>query len=88
MIDRIVRHADAITLRAPTGSNTPVSPHCPPLESREHGTRDAQHVAYISTMADSSDRRNDDVNDVASPKTSVEVFQPESCVVWCSAWSR
>jgi len=30
----------------------------------------------LGSRADSSDRRNDDVNHVASPKTSVEIFQP------------
>ena len=31
----------------------------------------------LGSRADSSDRRNDDLNHVASPKTSVEVFQPK-----------
>jgi hypothetical protein len=48
MIDRIVHHADVLTLKAPaTDSRTPESIPCPPPEqTTRHNNHD--HVAYFS----------------------------------------
>ena len=51
MIDRIVHHADILTLKEPvTGSRTLGSTPCPPPVPTTHGTITTDHVAYFSPL--------------------------------------